>query len=110
MYVEDFGRTREPSPVEADMLRVKVQCPYLPTSTGYEADLRTAGFDTISIHDVTQDWTGFTVERLAQFRANRHRNERVHGKDLVDGLDDFYATVSGLFVGGAISGLKIVAR
>jgi cyclopropane fatty-acyl-phospholipid synthase-like methyltransferase len=110
MYVEDFGRLREASPVEADMLRVKVQCPYLPTSPAYEQDLRQVGFASVSMQDVTREWTAFTVERREQFRASRHRNERVHGKDLVDGLDDFYATVSGLFVAGAISGLKITAR
>ena len=40
----------------------------------------------------------------------RERNVSVHGLDIVDGLDDFYATVARLFETGVIAGLKILAR
>jgi len=59
---------------------------------------------------VTEQWTGFTAGRLEEFRAGRDRNVAVHGLDIVDGLDDFYSTVAGLFATGVITGLKIVAR
>jgi cyclopropane fatty-acyl-phospholipid synthase-like methyltransferase len=110
MYVEDFGKLRKQTAAEEEALRVKVQCPYLPTHEDYGEQLRAAGFSQTSMHDVSESWKQFTSERLALFRANRKRNVAIHGHDLVDGLDDFYATVAGLFGVGAISGLKITAR
>jgi cyclopropane fatty-acyl-phospholipid synthase-like methyltransferase len=110
MYVEDFAKAREPTSAEAEMLRVKVQCPGLPTPDEYEAQLRGAGFDEVHIDDVTQQWTAFTRERLEQFRAARARNVAVHGAEIVDGLDDFYATIVRLFEGGAVGGVTILAR
>jgi hypothetical protein len=47
---------------------------------------------------------------LEEFRASRARNVSVHGLDIVDGLDDFYATIARLFDTGVIAGLKILAR
>jgi hypothetical protein len=82
----------------------------LPSAAEYEAQLRTAGFGDIQVEDVTEQWTGFTGSRLEAFRAGRERNVTVHGLDIVDGLDDFYSTVAGLFSDGVITGLKIVAR
>lgn len=110
MYIEDFAQAREATPDEAAMLRIKVQCPVLPTSSEYEAQLRDAGFDDVHIVDVTPEWSNFTTERLEQFRTARARNVAVHGVEIVDGLDDFYATIVHLFSGGAVGGVTIVAR
>jgi hypothetical protein len=92
------------------MLRVKVQSPGLPTVAEYETQLRDAGFENIRITDVTHEWRAFTAERLQQFRAARARNVAVHGVEIVDGLDDFYATIVQLFEGGAVGGVTILAR
>lgn len=110
MYIEDFAKRREPTVDEAAELEVKVQCPVLPSPTEYVAQLRDAGFVDIHVEDVTSQWAAFTASRLDQFRAARVRNVAVHGLDIVDGLDDFYATVARLFDIGAIAGLKILAR
>ena len=113
LHVADRPRllaTCEPTAAEAAALEVKVQCPSLPSAAQYEAQLRTAGFVDIQVEDVTEQWTGFTAGRLEEFRAGRERNVAVHGLDIVDGLDDFYSTVAGLFATGVITGLKIVAR
>ena len=110
MYIEDYAKRREPSPEEAAQLEVKVQCPMLPEPGQYEAQLRAAGFGDVRIEDVSSQWTEFTAARLGDFRAARERNVAVHGAEIVDGLDDFYATVAGLFDSGVIAGLKIVAR
>lgn len=110
MYVEDFAKAGEPTAEEADMLRVKVQCPGLPTLSEYQAQLHAAGFDDVRISDVTPEWRVFTTARLEQFRAARERNIAVHGEDLVDGLDDFYATIVQLFEGGVVGGVTILAR
>ncbi|MGZ4674052.1 MAG: SAM-dependent methyltransferase [Ilumatobacteraceae bacterium] len=110
MYIEDFAKRREPTADEAAALEVKVQCPVLPSPEEYDAQLRAAGFVDIHIEDVTSQWGHFTAMRLAEFRASRARNVSVHGTEIVDGLDDFYATMARLFDTGVIAGLKILAR
>ena len=89
---------------------MKVQCAGLPDKAEYESHLVAAGFGDVSISDVTASWKDFTASRLAMFRAARARGIEVHGREIVDDLDDFYATVAQLFHDGAIAGLKIVAR
>ena len=110
MYIEDYAKRREPSDDEAAALEIKVQCPPLPSPAAYEAQLRAAGFGDVHLEDVTTQWTAFTASRLEEFRAARARHVSVHGLDIVDGLDDFYSTVAGLFDAGVISGFKILAR
>lgn len=109
MYIEDYAAARGLSPAEAEALRVKVQCPALPSAAAYRSDLEQAGFTIQAMHDVTESWKNFTASRLKLFRSNLHRSERLHGKDLTEGLDDFYTTVAGLFEAGAVGGLKIAA-
>jgi cyclopropane fatty-acyl-phospholipid synthase-like methyltransferase len=110
LYIEDYGRQRRPTDDEANALRLKVQCVDLPTPAEYVAELYRAGFEDVDLHDVTEDWQSFTASRLDLFRGTRDRNVSVYGGDVVDGLDDFYATVAGLFEGGLLAGLQITAR
>jgi hypothetical protein len=109
LYVEDFAQRRKARASEAEALAAKVQCPYLPTVEEYRQHFLGAGFQHIEIADVTGDWTSFTAERLAAYRSARPRNIAIHGAEVVEGLEDFYATVAGLFADGAISGVKITA-
>jgi cyclopropane fatty-acyl-phospholipid synthase-like methyltransferase len=110
LYVEDFARRGEPTPAQWEALRVKVQCPGLPTPSEYRADVAGAGFEDIEIEDLSEPWTAFTRERLSAFRADRERNLAIHGPHVVDGLDDFYATVAGLYADGALGGVRVIAR
>jgi hypothetical protein len=59
---------------------------------------------------MTQSWKDFTAERLHLFRANRSRNLKIHGEAVTEGLDDFYATVAGLFERDVLGGARILAR
>jgi hypothetical protein len=110
MYIEDFGKSRALSAEEDKALSVKVQCAVLPGRTEYETHLVAAGFADVSMNDVTGAWKDFTASRLAMFRATRPRNIEVHGREIVDDLDDFYGAVAQLFQDGAIAGFKIIAR
>jgi cyclopropane fatty-acyl-phospholipid synthase-like methyltransferase len=109
IYIEDFGRNRNATPAETEALAVKVQCPHVPTPDEYRSDLAGAGFAAVQLTDMTADWTAYTASRLAAYRAARDRNVSIHGAEIVDGLDDFYATVAGLFASGLIAGVKITA-
>lgn len=109
IYLEDFSKLTEPTPAEWDALRVKVQCAYLPTPDEYVAQLEAAGFVDVHLEDVSESWTAFTGERLVAYRAARERNVRVHGAAVVEGLDDFYATVAGLYADGVLGGALVRA-
>ncbi len=49
-------------------------------------------------------------ERYSAYCAQRPRHLAVHGADIVDNLESFYAAVVDLFAGGNLGGLRIVAR
>lgn len=110
LFVEDYYQRGPLSDAERSALAEKVYCRYLPDFATYEAQLRDAGFTAIELRDQTESWAGFVAGRLAGFRDDRERLIAVHGQDLVDALDDFYATVDGLFAGGNLGGLRILAR
>lgn len=110
LYIEDFALGRAPSAAEADALRDRVQCSYLPTVAVYVDQLVEAGFTDIQVEDMSGSWRDFTDERLAAFRAARDRHVALHGTEIVDGLEDFYATVAGLFAVGVLDGARIHAR
>jgi sarcosine/dimethylglycine N-methyltransferase len=110
MYIEDFVLRQAPSAEERRALEVKVLCPYLPDAETYQKHLREGGFEIEGFDDMTESWKDFTADRLQAFRANRNRNLRLHGEAVIDGLDDFYATVAGLFERGVLGGARILAR
>jgi cyclopropane fatty-acyl-phospholipid synthase-like methyltransferase len=110
MYIEDFTLRSEPTAEQREALRVKVQCPYVPPSDRYRRDILDAGFATVDLEDVSADWTAYTAERLAVFRRDRDRLVRVHGGEVADGLEDFYATMADLYADGVLGGARIVAR
>jgi len=108
--IEDFVALRSLDEAEAIALAVKVQCPYLPNSDEYRAQLKEAGFTSVEFEDMTTAWTVFTATRRDAFHAAREWNMRVHGSVLTDRLDDFYVTVAGLFASGAVGGIRVTAR
>lgn len=110
MVIEDYIKLREPNEEQAEALRDKVQCPYVPDMETYRQDLLDAGFISVEIEDMSAAWTQFTGERLAAYKARREHNVLVNGEDLTDGLQDFYATTAGLFADGVIGGVRILAR
>ena len=59
---------------------------------------------------MSDDWAAFTHARLAAFRAERARHQRVHGEATVQALDDFYSAVDSHFQSGKLGGLRLCAR
>jgi cyclopropane fatty-acyl-phospholipid synthase-like methyltransferase len=110
MFIEDFVLRQVPSAEERHALKVKVLCPYIPDAETYRKHLREAGFAIEAFEDMTDSWKDFTADRLQVFRANRSRNLTIHGEAITDGLDDFYATVFGLFERGVLGGARILVR
>ena len=110
LFIEDYYARGSLTEEERRNLAEKVYCNYLPSLEDYQAQLSAAGFADIELLDLTADWSDFVAERLSAFRAARERHTTLHGTELVEGLDDFYATVSTIFAGGRLGGARIVAR
>lgn len=110
IFVEDYVKLAEPSAAEWQALGEKVYCRYLPSRQDYEEQLAAAGFELVEMTDMTASWSRFVTERLAVFRADRARQEALHGAALVEALDDFFSTVVTLFAGGNLGGVRVVAQ
>ena len=110
MYIEDFARARPLTPTEADSLAVKVQSSALPSPSEYRAHLQAAGFAAVAFTDVTPEWRAVSASRVRMARAQHDANVALHGEAIVAGLMDFYMAVDDLWQGGALTGLRILAR
>lgn len=110
LYVEDFSKLDEFTVQEQDDLETKIFCRYVPTVDDYIAQVKAAGFKDVQVEDMTASWTTFVRSRLDTFRDAHERNLRVHGRATVDGLDDFYATMTSLYEGGNLGGIRLIAR
>lgn len=109
LFIEDFSKRAEFTEQEKDDLAQKVYCTYVPTAQEYATHLQDAGFEDVQLTDMTDQWQEFVSGRLQMFHDQRERNLRVHGTEIVDGLEDFYSTVSSLYDGGNLGGVRIVA-
>jgi cyclopropane fatty-acyl-phospholipid synthase-like methyltransferase len=109
-YTEDLcslGQigARQMADLERDLYAIT-----LPSLEKYRRDLETAGFTIKTCDNMTADWSQFTRERLAVYRADRARHVRVHGEATVAALDDFYAAVDHHFQSGKMGGVRLCAR
>jgi len=109
LYVEDFYARGTLSEAELRMLSADVYCDHLPTLDQWDSGLRSAGFESIRIRDMTLPWTDFVAKRLGAYRTARKRNEKLHGEALVQDLEHFYTTMDRLFALGNLGGLRLWA-
>lgn len=76
----------------------------------YLATLDAADLDVVTAHDMTADWTTFTADRLASFRADRTDYERRHDPTTFAALERFYDGMAADFACGFVGGLQVMAR
>lgn len=110
LFVEDYFQRRPFSPKQREDLRVKIQCPSLPSFEDYASQLGDAGFVDVELTDMTANWTAFVTDRARAYQAGRERHIAMNGQEIFDGLDDFYATVAALFDSGNLGGIRVRAR
>ncbi len=109
-YAEDFVCLGELTSDETRVLRNDVYCDYLPDRLQYISDLKAAGLTDIQTTDLTADWTKWTAERYQSFQSDAKVQTERHGADLYHRLLFFYRQIAGLFAGGRVGGIRIVAR
>ncbi len=110
LFIEDICERRPFTESEKQDLAVKVYCPYLPSAGDYAGHLKEAGFMDVEVIDMTPQWSPYVQERFHLFQEARPRHLKIHSPDIVEGLEDFYRVMSGLFAGGNLGGVRVTAR
>ncbi|MEM7224741.1 MAG: methyltransferase domain-containing protein [Pseudomonadota bacterium] len=110
IFIEDISSRGEFTEAELELLRVKLYGQCTPSLEAYGAELARAGFTDIQMTDMSDDWADFTRARLAAYRDQRARHERVHGPETVAAIEEFYDAVDRLFQGGNLGGIRVTAR
>lgn len=108
MYIEDFyDRSRKGdtasnlSEKELRQLREIVACPYLPSASGYIADVTAAGFDMVEFEDVSEKWAELVRVRAEKYKTSEEKPNAA--------LQKFYDTVAEVFQGGNVGGVRLIA-
>ena len=110
LYTEDYAAIRELSREESRDLESHVFCSYVPGIDQYRREVETAGFESVTIEDMSSNWTEFVDARLDAFLARKDEFIRLHGQKCFDGMLEFYSTVTRLFRGGNLGGIRLSAR
>lgn len=110
LYAEDLFALGEFRDREAVLVSQMLFGNYMPSAAQYQNDLAKAGFSDITFDDLTDHWAPFVYQRLDAYLQNRKRNVSIHGSEIVDGMEAFYAAVADLFRGGNLGGARVVAR
>ena len=108
-FSEDFIRIGLITNQESQILEHDVFCRYLPTSEQYQTQLIQAGFEIVKVVDLSEDWKQVTNQRLKIFRDNQIKLIQIHGEDIYQRLEYFYASIVKLFMGNNVGGIRIIA-
>jgi hypothetical protein len=74
------------------------------------AQLTAAGLALAAVHDVSDAWTAYTADRVADLAARRAELEPVVGEEVYASLHRFYAVIAALFAAGRLGGAVIRSR
>jgi len=112
MYVEDFVKSDNGfTDREQQLLAQEVYVQHtLPTWDQLRIDLLAAGFEIVSMQDMTDSWRNYVSQREEAYAAQINRHERVHGKQGAKGLQVFYQAMKELFRGGTLCGVAYTVR
>lgn len=109
LAAEDLYLISPPAPEEAEDFRRHLFPNSLVPLAEYRTTMADAGLRIDALDDMTADWTEFTAERLAAFRANRAAYEAVHGAQGYEVIETFYDKMAGYFARGLVGGLRLRA-
>ncbi len=110
VYIEDLTCRGQFTPDEQQLFGTKLYGQTAHSMDEYRNTLEQAGFGSIEMDDMSNDWASFTNQRLTAYRTERQRHLRIHGADTVDAIEEFYDSVDQLFRGGNLGGTRISAH
>jgi cyclopropane fatty-acyl-phospholipid synthase-like methyltransferase len=109
-YAEDLF-SREPfSEEELSELLKDIYGNYLPDIQTYKSEIEKVGFKLIFCQDMSDEWSKFTRERYLSYNQQKGRHLRVHGKDVYNSINSFYAFIDRYFSRGKLGGIRVIAE
>jgi cyclopropane fatty-acyl-phospholipid synthase-like methyltransferase len=110
LFVEDLYMIKDPDGDEFEDFKQHLFPNSLVDEKGYFSSLEMAGFDVSMADDMTDDWTGFTSDRLKSFRDSREQYVSIHGVEGYEVIETFYSKMASYFSRGLVGGLRIAAN
>lgn len=109
--IEDFVLRKDGfTGPESTALRHTVSALTVTDAEGYREQLIGAGFEDLNIIDMTEAWKDWTRTRNENFFAESEFYRDLFGPKVFNNRSQFYQTISELFEGGNLGGVRILGR
>src|SRR5262245_18686793 len=109
-YIEDLCMRAPFAPDDLRQVREVVFGISISNAQDYANDLRTAGFVSVAITDLTSDWARLAAERLTVLRAGHEAYARVHGEGAYAAMEKFRSVIAHLYETGSLGGIRLLAH
>ena len=109
-YSEDLFSRKPFTEEELSELLKNIYGNYLPDFQTYKFEIEKVGFNLITCQDMSEEWAKFTRNRYSLYNQQKDRHQRVHGEDIYNSINSFYAFIDRYFSKGKLGGIRIVAE
>jgi len=109
-YAEDLFSRQPFNKEELSELLKNIYGKYLPDIDTYKSEIKKIGFNLIFCQDMSDKWTEFTRNRYLSYNQQKDRHVRVHGKDIYNNINSFYAFIDRYFSKGKLGGIRVIAK
>ena len=109
LYAEDLFSLGEFTRSERHELETMLFGNSVHSRKNYIANVEQAGFSSVQFDDQTDDWCQFVDIRIKAHVANFESYSQIHSPEMAETIKIFYDSVSGLFNGGNLGGVRVKA-
>ena len=109
-YAEDLFSLKPFNEKELSELSQNIYAKYLPNFQTYKFEIEKIGFKLVSCEDMSEGWTKFTRNRYISYKQQKDRHLRVHGEDIYNSINSFYAFIDRYFSKGKLGGIRVTAK
>ncbi len=109
-YAEDLFSRKPFNKKELAEILKNIYGNYLPDIQTYKSEIENVGFNLVSYQDMSDEWSEFTRKRYLSYNKQKDRHLRVHGKDVYNSINSFYAFIDRYFSNGKLGGIRVIAK
>ena len=109
-YAEDLFSRKPFNENELSELSKDIYAKYLPDFLTYKHEIEKIGFKLISCEDMSEGWAKFTKNRYVSYNQQKDRHLRVHGKNIYNSINSFYAFIDSYFSKKKLGGIRVIAK
>ena len=109
-YAEDLFSRKPFNEKELSELLKEIYANYLPDIQTYKSEIEKIGFNLIFWQDMSDKWTQFTRNRYLSYNQQKDRHLRVHGENIYNSINSFYAFIDSYFSKKKLGGIRVIAK